>query len=91
MTKSELAASVAKKTGMTIKDSEKALSAIIEVITETLSQGNRVQLVGFGTFEVRERAERTGINPQTQQKIKIAASRIPAFRAGSALKEAVSN
>lgn len=89
MTKSELIASVADKTGMTKKDSEKALSAVIETITEAMAKGEKVQLVGFGTFEVRERAERTGINPQTHQKITIAATKTPAFKAGSALKEAV--
>ena len=89
MTKSELIASVSEKTGMTKKDTEKAITAIIDSITEALEKGDKVQLVGFGTFEVRERAERTGINPQTQQKIKIAATKTPAFKAGATLKEAV--
>lgn len=89
MTKSELIASVSEKTGMTKKDSEKAITAVIDSITEALVKGDKVQLVGFGTFEVRDRAERTGINPQTQQKIKIAATKTPAFKAGSTLKEAV--
>ena len=89
MTKSELIASVSEKAGMTKKDAEKAISAIIDSITEALAKGEKVQLVGFGTFEVRERAERTGINPQTQQKIKIAATKTPAFKAGTTLKEAV--
>lgn len=89
MTKTELIASVAEKTGLTKRDSEKALTAVIDTITETLSDGGKVQLVGFGTFEVRERAARTGVNPQTRQKITIAASKVPAFKAGSSLKEAV--
>ena len=89
MTKSELIASVSEKTGMTKKDAEKAITAVIDSITEALVNGEKVQLVGFGTFEVRERAERTGINPQTQQKIKIAATKTPAFKAGTTLKEAV--
>ena len=89
MTKSELIASVSEKTKMTKKDAEKAITAVIDSITEALSKGDKVQLVGFGTFEVRDRAERTGINPQTQQKIKIAATKTPAFKAGTTLKEAV--
>ena len=89
MTKSELIASVSEKTEMTKKDAEKAITAVIDSITEALSKGDKVQLVGFGTFEVRDRAARTGINPQTQQKIKIAATKTPAFKAGSTLKEAV--
>ena len=89
MTKSELIASVSEKAGMTKKDAEKAITAVIDSITEALSKGDKVQLVGFGTFEVRDRAERTGINPQTQQKIKIAATKTPAFKAGTTLKEAV--
>ena len=89
MTKSELIASVSEKAGTTKKDAEKAITAVIDTITEALSKGEKVQLVGFGTFEVRDRAERTGINPQTQQKIKIAATKTPAFKAGTTLKEAV--
>ena len=89
MTKSELIASVSEKTEMTKKDAEKAITAVIDSITEALAKGEKVQLVGFGTFEVRDRAERTGINPQTQQKIKIAATKTPAFKAGTTLKEAV--
>lgn len=89
MTKTELIASIAEKTGATKKDTEKTVSAFLEVITDALKNGEKVQLTGFGTFEVRERAERTGINPQTKKKITIAATRIPAFKAGSGLKEAV--
>lgn len=89
MTKTELISAVSEKTEMTKKDSEKVISALLEAITETLEQGEKVQLVGFGTFEVRERAERTGVNPQTKQKITIAATKVPAFKAGATLKEAV--
>ncbi len=91
MTKSELITSISEKAGITKKDSEKALTAFIDSVTEALSSGEKVQLVGFGTFEVRERAERTGVNPRTQEKIIISASKVPAFKAGSALKEAVSD
>ena len=90
MTKAELVTSIAEKTGLTKKDSEKALAAFVDTVTETLAKGDSIQLVGFGTFEVRERAERTGINPQTKQTIKIAASKNPVFKAGKALKDAVS-
>lgn len=89
MTKTELITLAAEKTGMTKKDTEKTVSALLEVITEALQQGERVQLTGFGTFEVRDRAERTGINPQTKKKITIAATKVPAFKAGNGLKEAV--
>ncbi len=89
MTKAELVAMVADKADITKKDAEKAISAVVESITETLAKGEKIQLVGFGTFEVRERAARTGINPQTKAKIKIKASKVPAFKAGSALKDAV--
>lgn len=89
MTKSELVAAIAEKTGLTKKTSEEALGAVVDTISDALAKGEKVQLVGFGTFEVRERAERTGINPQTREKITIAATKTPAFKAGSALKEAV--
>ena len=89
MTKAELIAAIAEKSGMTKKDADAALSAVIDTITDTLAKGDKIQLVGFGTFEVRERAARTGINPQTKAKIKIKASKVPAFKAGSALKDAV--
>ncbi len=91
MTKAELISAVAEKTSLTKTNSEAAVKAFIEVVTESLSKGESVQLVGFGTFEVRDRAERTGINPRTKKKIKIAASKVPAFKAGRALKDAVSN
>ncbi len=89
MTKAEFIAAVAAKSDMTKKDTEKAISAVIDTITDTLAKGEKIQLVGFGTFEVRERAAREGINPQTKKKIKINATKVPAFKAGSALKEAV--
>ncbi len=89
MTKTELISAVAEKTELTKKDYDKAIAAIIETITDTLGKGEKVQLVGFGTFEVRERAERNGINPQTHQPITIAATKAPAFKAGASLKEAV--
>ncbi len=89
MNKTELISAVSEKTEMTKKDSEKFISAFVDTVTEALEKGDKVQLIGFGTFEVRERAERTGVNPQTQQKIAIPATKVPAFKAGAALKEAV--
>ncbi len=90
MTKAELVTAIAEKSGLTKKDSEKALAAFIETVTDTLAKGESLQLVGFGTFEVRERAAREGINPRTKEKIKIDATKVPAFKAGRALKDAVS-
>ena len=90
MTKAELVTSLAEKSGLTKKDSEKALAAFVDTVTETLAKGDSIQLVGFGTFEVRERAAREGINPRTKEKIEIAATKVPAFKAGRALKDAVS-
>ncbi len=90
MTKIELVAAITEKTGLTKKNSELALVAVIESITDALQKGERVSLVGFGTFEVRARAAREGINPQTQKKIKIAATKVPAFKAGKVLKEKIS-
>ena len=89
MSKQEAINAIAEKTGLTKKDSEAALKAVFEVITETLTAGDKFTMVGFGTFEVRERAARIGVNPQNQQKIKIPASKAPAFKAGKPLKEAV--
>lgn len=89
MNKAELIGSVAEKAGMPKKDAEKAVNAVFATIEEALAKGDKVQLVGFGTFEVRERAARTGRNPQTGEEIQIAASRVPAFRAGKALKDSV--
>ena len=87
--KQDLIAEVAAKTGLTKKDSEKAVNAFSEVVTEFLAKGEKVQLIGFGTFETRERAAREGRNPQTGEAIKIAATVVPAFKAGKALKDAV--
>ncbi len=89
MNKSELISRVTEKAGLTKKDCEKAINAMIEVIEETLAAGDKVSLVGFGTFEVRSRAERKGRNPRTGQEITIPASKVPAFKAGKAFKEAV--
>jgi len=90
LTKKELADEVAKKTGLTKKDAEAAVDATLGGITATLKKGQKVQLVGFGTFEVRKRKARTGVNPQSGAKIKIPAGKAPAFRAGKALKDAIS-
>ncbi|MCK9478176.1 MAG: HU family DNA-binding protein [Firmicutes bacterium] len=89
MNRMELVSAIAEKAGMTKKDSEAALSATIEAITNTLKKGEKVQLVGFGTFETRQRAAREGRNPQTGAKIKIDATTSPVFRAGKALKDAI--
>ncbi len=89
MTKAELVSAIAEKTELTKKDSEKALAAVVDSITEALKKGDKVALVGFGTFEVRARAARQGINPQTKKKINIPATKVPAFKAGKALKEVV--
>ena len=89
MNKTELVAAVAEKAGLSKKDAEKAVAAFVDSVVDTLKAGDKVQLVGFGTFEVRERAARTGINPQTKQTIKIAASKNPVFKAGKALKDAI--
>ncbi len=89
MNKSELIAAIAAKTGETKKDAEATLNAFIDVVTEALVRGDKVQLVGFGSFEVRKRAARKGRNPQTKEEIKIPASKAPVFKAGKALKELV--
>ena len=89
MKKAELAAIVAEKAGLTKKDADAAISAVVEAVTEALAKGDKVQLVGFGTFEVRERGARQGKNPRTGETIEIAASKQPAFKAGKALKDAV--
>ena len=89
MTKVELIASVAAEAGMSKKDAEKAVNAALAAITEELKNGGKVSPVGFGTFEVRERPERQGRNPQTKEPMTIAASKLPAFKAGKALKDAV--
>ncbi len=90
MTKADLINVVAQKAGFTKKDSEIAVSAVLEAVTEALAGGDKVSLVGFGTFEVKNRAERKGINPRTKEEISIAASKLPSFKAGKVLKDAVS-
>ncbi len=89
MNKSELVDQVAEKTEMSKKDSEKAVKAVLDSITDGLVKGDKVQLVGFGTFEVRSRKEREGRNPATGDKIKIKALKVPAFKPGKALKEKI--
>ena len=89
MNKSELIAAIAAKTGETKKNAEASLNAFVDVVTETLVKGDKVQLVGFGSFEVRKRAARKGRNPQTKEEIKIPASKAPVFKAGKQLKELV--
>jgi len=89
MNKAQLVAAIAENAGLTKKDAEKALGAFENVVIETLKKGEKIQLVGFGTFEVAERNARTGINPQTKKKIKIAASKAPKFKAGRGLKDAI--
>ncbi len=89
MNKNELISAMAEKSGLSKKDSEKALAAFTESVESALKSGDKVQLVGFGTFEVKERAARTGINPQTKKPVKIAASKAPAFKAGKAFKDAL--
>ena len=89
MNKAELVAAVAEKTALSKKDSEKAVNAALDSITDSLVKGEKVQLVGFGAFEVKERGVRMGRNPKTKEEIEIPASRVPQFKAGKALKEAV--
>lgn len=89
MNKTELIAAVAEKSGLSKKDSEKALSATLDAITAALTQGDKVQLVGFGTFETKHRQARTGRNPSNGQPVEISAARLPLFKAGKALKDAV--
>ena len=90
MNKAELISAVAEKAGMSKKDSEKAINAAFESITEALVAGDKVQLVGFGSFETKERNARIGRNPRTKEEIEIPASKVPVFKAGKALKDAVS-
>ena len=90
MNKTELIAAVAEKSELSKKDAEAAVSAVIDAITAALSQEEKVQLVGFGSFEVKTRAERVGRNPKTKEAIQIPASKTPVFKAGKALKDAVS-
>ncbi|HLR87369.1 MAG TPA: HU family DNA-binding protein [Wenzhouxiangella sp.] len=89
MNKSELVDSIARESGLTKADSQRALNATLDVITNALAEGDTVSLIGFGTFLVRERAARTGRNPATGETIKIKASKTPAFKAGKAFKDAV--
>ena len=89
MNKTELVAARAEQAELSKKDSEKALKAFIDVVTEELKKGEKIQLVGFGTFEVTERAAREGRNPLTGEKMQIKASKAPKFKAGKALKDAV--
>lgn len=91
MNKSELIAEVAAKADLTKKDADAAVNAAIAAITDALTKGDKVQLVGFGTFEVRARGARTGRDPRTNKEIKIPASKAPAFKAGKALKDTVNS
>ena len=89
MNKTELTAAIAEQAGISKKDAEKALKAFTDVVADELKKGEKVQLVGFGTFEVSERAEREGRNPKTREPMTIAASKSPKFKAGKALKDMV--
>ena len=89
MNKTELVSAMAEKTNQTKKSTEDTLNAFIEVVTETLKKGDKIQLVGFGTYEAKTRAERKGRNPQTGEEIKIPASKMPSFKAGKALKDEI--
>lgn len=89
MNKTELVAAVATKADLSKKDADAAVKAVIDAVTEALADGEKVALVGFGTFDVKKRAARTGKNPRTGETIKIAAAKVPTFKAGAALKDAV--
>ncbi|GEN31816.1 DNA-binding protein HU-beta [Cerasibacillus quisquiliarum] len=89
MNKTELINAVAEKTDLSKKDAGKAVDAVFETVMDSLSKGEKVQLIGFGNFEVRQRSARKGRNPQTGEEIQIPASKVPAFKPGKALKEAV--
>ncbi|WP_305043481.1 HU family DNA-binding protein [Geoalkalibacter sp.] len=89
MTKADLVSAMAEKSGLTKAEAERALKAFTEAVEDALKAGDKVALVGFGTFAVGERAARTGKNPQTGKKIQIAAAKVPKFKAGKALKDAV--
>ena len=89
MNKTELIAKIAEESGLNKKESEKALSATLKVITDAMKAGDRVQLVGFGVFEAKNKEARTGRNPKTKETIEIPAHKVPAFKAGKALKHAV--
>lgn len=90
MNKAELIAAAAEQAGLSKKDTEAVINAAIDAIVATLQKGDKVQLVGFGAFEVKARAERIGRNPRTKEQIKIPASKVPVFKPGKALKDAVS-
>ena len=87
MNKTELIAAIAEKAELSKKDAEAALNAMVDAVTEALVQGDKIQLIGFGSFEVKERAARVGRNPKTREEIKIPASKYPVFKAGKALKD----
>jgi DNA-binding protein HU-beta len=89
MNKTELSSAIVAKTGLTKKDAEKVVNAVVDVISDSLKAGEKVQIVGFGSFEVKERPARTARNPRTGEEIKIAASKAPVFKAGKALKDTV--
>ena len=89
MNKSELIEAIAKEANLSKKDAETAVNTYADVVTKTLKKGDKITLVGFGTYEVRKRAARKGKNPQTGEVIKIKAAKVPAFKAGKALKDAV--
>ena len=91
MNKQELISAMAEKANLSKKDAEAALNAFIDTVSETLKNGEKIQLIGFGSFEVRERSERKGKNPQTGEEITIAAAKVPAFKVGKALKDAIKN
>ena len=87
MNKAELISATAEKSGLSKKDSEKAINALVEAISESMKKGEKVQLVGFGVFEVKDRPARMGRNPRTKEQIEIPASKLPQFKAGKALKD----
>ena len=89
MNKAELIAVVAEKASLSKKDTEKAVNSLVDAITESLQGGDKVQLVGFGVFEVKKRAARMGLNPKTKEQINIPASAVPVFKAGKAFKDAI--
>ena len=89
MNKGELVSAMAKRANLSQRDTERALDAFLEVLCDTLRKGDKIQLVGYGTFEVRERAERRAKNPQTQEEIIIPATRVPAFKPGKILKDLI--
>jgi len=91
MNKTELVSAIAEKANLKKGQAEAALNAFVSTVEETLKNGEKIQLIGFGSFEVRERAERKGKNPQTGEEITIAAAKVPAFKVGKALKDAIKN